>query len=78
MNKHHNKQVPVSRPIEWLAHKHGKVHTRVIVDHQRWAQRQHRGSFSKVRHLGNLRESVLVYENVVVGWATGAENSPVT
>jgi len=42
MDEHHNKQVPGSRPSEWLAHKRDKEHTRVIADHQRWAQRQHR------------------------------------
>jgi hypothetical protein len=47
MNKHHNKLVQVWRQSEWLAHKHDKAHTRVIVDHQRWARRQHRKTFGQ-------------------------------
>jgi hypothetical protein len=46
-NKHHNKRVQVWRQNGWLAHKHGIAHTRVIVDRQLWARRQHRETFGQ-------------------------------
>jgi hypothetical protein len=74
---HHNRPVRVWIRSEWLAHKHDKAHTRVIVDRQLWAQRQHRESPIQWDIQSNIRESVLVYEDIVVGRATGTENSPV-
>ena len=52
----------------------------MIVDCQHWAQRQHRETSSQrdIQSTSNIRESVLIDEDVVVGRATGSENSPVT
>ena len=50
----------------------------MIVVHQRWAWRQHRKYSGQWDIRSNLRESILVDEDVVVGRTTGSENSPVT